>query len=205
VIYNETKSASKNIVCGVPQEMKLACVIPLYKSNDPMVFSNYRPVSVLPLFSKILERLMYTRLLSFIKKYNLLYLYQFGFRTEHSPELALLCLIDKVSTALEKGDYVLGLFLDFSKAFDTVNHEILFVKLEDMGIRGTPLNWFKSYLSDRKQYVIYNETKSASKNIVCGVPQVCFFYTLMISQKFLKCYSCFFLLMTPICLCLEKM
>ena len=136
-----------------------------------MVFSNYRPVSVLPLFSKILEHLMYTKLLTFINKNKLLYSYQFGFRRGHSPDLALICLVDRISNALENGEYVFGLFLDFSKAFDTVNHDILFTKLECLGIRDTPLQWFKSYLSDREQYVIYNETCSSYKTISCGVPQ----------------------------------
>ena len=161
-----------SITQGVfPKELKLAKVIPLYKASDPMVFSNYRPVSVLPLFSKILEHLMYTRLLSFINKHKLLYSYQFGFRRGHSPDLALICLVDRISNALENGEYVLGLFLDFSKAFDTVNHDILFNKLECLGIRDTPLQWFKSYLSDREQYVVYNETCSSYKTISCGVPQ----------------------------------
>ena len=112
----------------VPIEMKLAKVTPLLKTDDPMIFSNYRPVSVLPAFSKILERLMYNRLLSFINKFSLLHPYQFGFRNNHSPELALLYLVDKISNALDNGECVLGLFLDFSKAFDTVNHDILLTK-----------------------------------------------------------------------------
>ena len=161
-----------SITQGVfPHELKVAKVIPLFKSNDPMVFSNYRPVSVLPLFSKIFERLMYNRLLSFVNKCKLLYEYQFGFRCGHSPELALTCLVDKISNALENGEYVLGLFLDFSKAFDTVNHDILFEKLEYLGIRGIPLMWCKSFLSDREQYVVYNDTSSSRKKVTCGVPQ----------------------------------
>ena len=136
-----------------------------------MVFSNYRPVSVLPLYSKIFERLMYNRLLSFVNKCKLLYEYQFGFRCGHSPELALTCLVDKISNALENGEYVLGLFLDCSKAFDTVNHDILFEKLEYLGIRGIPLMWCKSFLSDREQYVVYNDTSSSRKKVTCGVPQ----------------------------------
>ena len=154
-----------------PKQLKLAKVIPLFKSGDPMTFSNYRPVSVLPLFSKILENLMFTRLLSFINKYRLLYSNQFGFRRGHSPDLALICLVDKISNALENGEYVLGLFLDFSKAFDTVNHDILFTKLEYLGIRDISLQWFKSYLSDREQYVVYNECNSTRQLITCGVPQ----------------------------------
>ena len=152
-------------------EMKLAKMIPLFKANDPMSFSNYRPVSVLPLFSKVLERLMYNRLLSFINKHKLLYSYQFGYRCNHSPELALLCLVDKISNSLENEYFVLGLFLDFSKAFDTVNHDILFTKLEYLGMRGIPLVWLKSYLSNRKQYVVYNDVSPSHKMITCGVPQ----------------------------------
>ena len=161
-----------SITQGVfPHELKVAKVIPLFKSNDPIAFSNYRPVSVLPLFSKIFERLMYNRLLSCVNKCKLLYEYQIGFRCGHSPELALTCLVDKISNALENGEYVLGLFLDFSKAFDTVNHDILFEKLEYLGIRGIPLMWCKSFLSDREQYVVYNDTSSSRKKVTCGVPQ----------------------------------
>ena len=155
----------------VPTELKIAKVIPLFKSGDPTKFSNYRPVSVLPVFSKVIERLMYTRLLSFINKNKLLYKFQFGFRADHSPQLALVYLIDKISNALENGEYVLGVFLDFSKAFDTVNHSILFDKLNHYGIRGNALQWFRSYLSCRKQFVVYEGCESAHKFITCGVPQ----------------------------------
>ena len=114
---------------------------------------------------------MYARLLSFINNNNILFKFQFGFREGHSPELALIYLVDKLSEALEDGDYVLGVFLDFSKAFDTVNHDILFQKLEVYGIRGIALNWFRSYLDSRVQYVEYDGEKSDYKNISCGVPQ----------------------------------
>ena len=114
---------------------------------------------------------MYSRLLSFINRHNLLYKYQFGFRSDHSPNLALIILVDKISQALECGEYVLGLFLDFSKAFDTVNHEILFKKLEYCGIRGIALKWFKSYLNEHYQYVNYNDMSSNREKNVCGVPQ----------------------------------
>ena len=161
-----------SIVNGIfPSEMKIAKVIPLFKSGDKMSMSNYRPVSVFPLFSKILERLMYSRLLSFINENKLLYKFQFGFRESHSPNLAIIFLVDKISCALEEGDYVLGLFLDFSKAFDTVNHDILFEKLEFYGIRGTALNWFRSYLDMREQYVVFDGVKSTCNYISCGVPQ----------------------------------
>ena len=196
-----------SVMYGVfPSELKLAKVILLYKANDPMKVSNYRPVSVLPVFSKILERIMDNQLLSFINKHKLLYAYQFGFRINHAPELALLCLVDKVSDALENGEYVLGLFLDFSKAFDTVNHEILFAKLEFLGIRGICLQWFRNYLSNREQYVVYNDAVSSRQHITCGVPRgyilgPCYFcYTSMIWPMHQMSYIHSYLLMTLICL-----
>ena len=161
-----------SLMTGVfPQELKVARVIPIFKSGESDLFSNYRPVSVLPIFSKILERLMYNRMLSFINKHDILYKMQFGFRSQHSPNLALIILVDKISQALENGDFVLGLFLDFSKAFDTVNHSILFKKLEFYGFRGQSLAWFKSYLTNRTQYVEYDNVSSCYENITCGVPQ----------------------------------
>ena len=155
----------------VPLELKVARVIPLFKADDPEKFSNYRPVSILPIFSKILEKLMYKRLLNFVMSHNILFDYQFGFREGYSTNLAMSYLIDSLVTSLNQQNCVLGLFLDFSKAFDTVNHEILFRKLEHYGIRGKALDWIKSYLSDRYQYVEYNGTKSSKLLIRCGVPQ----------------------------------
>ena len=154
-----------------PSEMKIARVIPLLKTGDPMVLTNYRPVFVLPVFSKVLERLMYNRLTSFVNKYKLLYSYQFGFRERYSTSLAMIYLVDRISQALDDGDYVLGLYLDFTKAFDTVNHQILLQKLEHYGIRGIGLEWFGSYLSHREQYVDFDGTKSKTNRVKCGVPQ----------------------------------
>ena len=153
-----------------PDELKIARVIPLYKNDDPMIFSNYRPVSILTAISKIYEKIMYNRLVSFLSKWKLLYQYQFGFRQHHSTYMALTILMDKLISALKEGKFVLGLFLDFSKAFDTINH-ILFDKLDLLGIRGTTLCLFKSYLTNRYQYVEYNNEKSSKRKIVCGVPQ----------------------------------
>ena len=121
--------------------------------------------------SKVLERLMYNRLLAHINANNLLYKFQFGFRNKHSPNLAMIYLIDKISNALQKGDLVLGLFLDFSKAFDTVDHDILLDKLEFYGIRGCAHDWFKSYLTNRKQFVEFDSHTSSLLSITCGVPQ----------------------------------
>ena len=154
-----------------PNSMKIAKVIPLYKSGDSMKVSNYRPVSILPLFSKILERLMYNRLMSFIIKHKILYKYQFGFRKNHSANMALILLIDKIASAIEKGEFVLGVFLDFQKAFDTVNHTILLQKLNKYGIRGTAYLWLEDYLKQREQFVSFINKDSNKATIRCGVPQ----------------------------------
>ena len=102
---------------------------------------------------------MYDMLISFCIAQNLLYKYQFGFRKCHSSIMTLLTLIDFITEALEKGDYVIGLFLDFSKAFDTVNHQILFDKLGCFGISGVAHDWICDYLTDRQQFVMYEGHK----------------------------------------------
>ena len=154
-----------------PDELKKANVIPLFKSGDPMTFSNYRPVSLLPVLSKVFEKVMYARLLDFLKEHKLLFKYQFGFREHHSTYMALMVLMDKLIKSLENGEYVVGVFLDFSKAFDTVDHAILLMKLSHYGVRGPALEWFVSYLRNRTQYVTYNGHSSEVKRITCGVPQ----------------------------------
>ena len=128
-------------------------------------------VSVLTFFSKILERLMYIRLISFVNKQKILYDFQFGFRKGHSTNQALLILVDKILNAIDNGNLVIGLFIDLCKAFDTVNHEILFEKLTKYGIRNTALQWFKSYLQNRKQFICYQNIESLYSNISCGVPK----------------------------------
>ena len=136
-----------------------------------MFLNNYRPVSVLPVFSKILERLIYNRLLSFINKHNILYKYQFGFRKGHSTNMALILLVDKIMSAVDNGDFVIGVFLDLSKAFDTVNHQILLSKLYKYGVRGIAHNWFENYLLSRSQCVYYTDHVLTERQITCGVPQ----------------------------------
>ena len=167
-----THSVNLSLSQGIfPQELKTAKVIPLYKSGDKKLMNNFRPVSVLPVFSKIYERLMYNRLIAFINKHNILYKYQFGFRQNHGTNTALICLMDRIIKSIDSGDIVLGIFLDFSKAFDTVNHKILINKMYKYGARGTAIEWFKSYLTNRKQYVCFNNINSSKLNVGCGIPQ----------------------------------
>ena len=154
-----------------PELLKIANVVPLFKSGDSMLFNNYRPVSLLSVLSKVFEKVMYSRLSEFLKSHELLYKHQFGFQKDHSAYMALMVLVDKLTKSLENGDHVVGVYLDFSKAFDTVNHRILLKKLEHYGIRGPALLWFESYLSGRKQFVTYDNVSSSHSYITCGVPQ----------------------------------
>ena len=151
-----------------PDEMKIARVLPLYKSDDPMIANHYTPVSILPAFFKIFEQTMYIRLLNFLMKHKLLYEYQFGFRQNHSVYMSLIILVDKILTSLNNGDYTIGLFLVF---FNIINHDILIDKLEMYGIRGTAKRWIESYITDRYEFVEYDWESSSKKKIISGVPQ----------------------------------
>ena len=104
----------------VPDEMKIARVIPIFKSDDQSLFTNYRPVSVLPGFSKFLERVIYKHLIQYLTSFNILCSNEYGFRKNHFTAFALIDLLDKISTAFDRGEFAIGIFLDLSKAFDTV-------------------------------------------------------------------------------------
>ena len=154
-----------------PDYLKIAKVIPVFKSSDPTQFGNYRPVSVLPVVSKIFERVIQQRLLSFFQRKGSILSSQYGFRKGHSTYMAIMDMVENIRTAWENGEHCLGLFIDFKKAFDTVDHHILVDKLEHLGIRGTPLDLVRSYLKNRNQYVVFNGTESSRRNISVGVPQ----------------------------------
>ena len=155
-----------------PDRMKIAKVKPLFKSDEREIVSNYRPISILPVFSKLLERIMYNRIYSHVQANQLLYNKQFGFQKECSTEYTILQLTKEILDSFEANQFTLGVFVDLSKAFDTVNHKILLTKLTYFGIEGTYLKWFKSYLENRKQFVNYdNNKKSNVLSINCGVPQ----------------------------------
>ena len=154
-----------------PDSLKIAKVIPIHKKKEKFYPGNYRPISLLSIFSKVFEKTMYKRLYSFLNKYKLLYELQFGFRRGHSTTLALIDITDKIREALDKGSYVLGIYLDLQKAFDTVDHDILCKKLEHYGVRGIANLWFRSYLKDRKQFVSLSGQNSDHKSVSIGVPQ----------------------------------
>ena len=148
VIFNESFSS------GVfPDELKYAKVTPLHKGKSKLEVNNYRPISVLPIFDKILEKIMYKRLINFLEKHKVLSSCQYGFRQNCSTSLALHDLISKITKSLESEELSCVIFLDFAKAFDTVNHDILLSKLKHYGVRGIPLKWFTSYLNNRMQSV----------------------------------------------------
>src|ERR1700733_7535395 len=155
----------------VPQALKLAKVVPIYKKGDKESTANYRPISILPYFSKYFEKLMYNRLYNYVNSLNIIFHSQHGFQSGHSPYMALLSMQDMISNAIDRNEYSVGVFFDLSKAFDTVDHKILSKKLERYGIRGTPLKWFTSYLTNRSQRVLCNEMLSEEGLIDFGVPQ----------------------------------
>ena len=165
-----------SIVEGIfPDGLKIAKVTPIYKadkSSNISNISNYRPISALPCFSKMLERIIYKRLQKYLKDQNVLYNKQFSFRTGHSTEHAIAQFVDQIYEAFEKNEYTLGVFIDLSKAFDTVDHSILLKKLELYGITDRNCAWIKSYLSNRLQYIQIDENSRTEFCVLkCGVPQ----------------------------------
>jgi len=166
------KIFNQSFVTGIfPDKLKHARVTPIFKSDDKLLVNNYRPVSVLPVFSKMLEKLMHNRLTGFINKHKILCENQYGFREEHSTNTAILDMVDQISQKMEQKHYSIGVFLDLSKAFDTIDHQILLEKLNIYGIRGVALEWISNYLSGRSQCVSIGDVKSSCLPVVCGVPQ----------------------------------
>ena len=158
-IYNQS------IVQGiVPNILKVSRITPIFKSGDATDPANYRPIAVLSPFTKILEKIVNDQLISFLS-------YQFGFREDHSTELAILEITDILKTSIDNNLITCRVFLDFSKAFDTVNHEVPLRKLHKYGVRGKTLHWFTSYLTNRTQYVKLGNAESEFLQIVCGVPR----------------------------------
>ena len=154
-----------------PSKLKLAHALPIFKKGSRLLVSNYRPISLLSNLNKILEKIMHKRIYAFLEKYEILYELQFGFRAGYSTTHALIHMTEAIRSALDSGSVTCGIFVDFQKAFDTVNHDILLKKLEHYGFRGVINNWFRSYLTDREQKVVINGFESESKILLHGVPQ----------------------------------
>ena len=154
-----------------PAQLQIARVIPVYKKGNKSSHNNYRPISILPSFSKIFEKVVVARLLDYITKCSLISDVQYGFRPTYSTELALYQLCHDIHSAIDSKRYQISVFCDLSKAFDSLSHKILLEKLEIYGIRGAALRWFYSYLSLRKQYTVYNGCKSSLTSVSYGVPQ----------------------------------
>ena len=139
--------------------------------GDPRQVNNYRPISLLSNINKIFEKLVYSRLYSFLELHECIFELQFGFRSKHSTNHALTSLTETIRDALDNSNFACGIFVDFQKAFDTVDHSILLKKLEHYGVRGRANDWFKSYLTNRLQYVSVNGFHSKNEVMKFGVPQ----------------------------------
>ena len=172
IAYPLTHIFNCSLTSGIVlDKLKIARVVPIYKSGKTNIFSNYRPISVLPFFSKILERIVHKRLYNFISRFDLLHKSQFGFRPGRSSYMAILEAYNKITSSIDSKNNVIGIFLDLSKAFDTINHDILLSKLSHYGVRGSAFEWFKSYLSGRTQFTSFNNHDSTSHDIIRGIPQ----------------------------------
>ena len=154
-----------------PDNLKIAKVIPIFRKDDPSLCNNYRPISLLPAISKIFEKVIFKQLYDYFTDNNLFYQHQYGFRSGHSTEMAVLETIDRISAEMDNYKTPLNIYLDLSKAFDTINHSILLEKLNYYGVSGMANILIKSYLTSRKQYVNFQEAKSALLEITTGIPQ----------------------------------
>ena len=154
-----------------PDKLKIARVFPVYKKGELTMPDNYRSISLLTSISKLFEKVVFNQLYEYFKKYKLFFSSQYGFREGHSTEYASLELIDRIMKDLENKNMSIAIFLDLSKAFDTLDHNILLYKLKYYGVVNTELKWFSSYLKNRSQYVEFNNTKSNTLNISTCVPQ----------------------------------
>jgi retron-type reverse transcriptase len=171
-VHPLTKIINQCLQTGIfPDTLKIAKVIPIHKKDDTTNLNNYRPISLLPAISKIFEKVMHKQLHSYFSQNNLFYEAQYGFRPKFSTELAALQLIDQITRDMDSNEVPLCIFLDLSKAFDTINHDILLTKLQHYGVIDEALNLLRSYLQNRKQFVQINDTLSEHLPITTGVPQ----------------------------------
>ena len=154
-----------------PDRFKTARVVPISKGGDSTDVSNYRPISLLSNYSKIFERIVHSQLIGYFESKDIFFSHQYGFRSNKSTLQAILHMLQEIYNTLDDGNLYFSMFLDLKKAFDCVSHEVLLTKLYHYGIRGTPHDWLRSYLTDRKQFVSLDDCNSNLSNISCGVPQ----------------------------------
>ena len=163
---------NQSLLQGIfPETFKVSKVTPIDKGGEEMDPFNYRPISTLSALSQIFEKLICKQLVNYLEKHEILYKFQFGFRKGYSTSQAIAEIADNLRNAIDNNLYSCGMFLDFSKAFDTVNHTILLKKMERYGIRGVSLQFFANYLANRQQYVQMGNTASAEQTMTCGIPQ----------------------------------
>ena len=155
----------------IPDTLKIAKVLPIFKSGDPEKLENYRPISILPAFSKLYEKVVYNLICKYLTNHNILYNNQFGFRRNHSTYMALIQLVNNITSAMDNRESTAGVFLDLSKAFDSIDHHILLNKIVHYVTRGHSFNWVSSYLTNRKQVVQFTSACYQPEPIVCGIPQ----------------------------------
>ena len=161
-----------SVMTGVfPSVLKTAKVVSVFKKDSKLDYSNYCPILLLSNIEKVLEKLMYTRLYTFFNNNNIIYNLQFGFRQQYSTSHAIINITENMRKALDDGNIGCGVFVNLEKAFDTVDHQILLAKLNHYGIHGVSNGLFKSYLSNRNQYVSINGFDSGLTTINCGIPQ----------------------------------
>ena len=154
-----------------PDSLKIARVKALFKKGNSLNPTNYRPISLLPAFSKVLEKIFLAQLLEHFDGNNLFFESQYGFRKKHSTELAIAELTDKVYSAMDRNEIPYSIFIDLSKAFDSLDHGILLEKLKYYGISGKSIELLSSYLTNRFQYTFFENEKSELSAISSGVPQ----------------------------------
>ena len=157
--------------------LKIAKVCPVFKKGDTNLRENYRPISLLSNISKLFERAMHTRLYSFFDDFELFYELQYGFRKKYSTDHAILSITEEIRQNIDNGKFTCGVFVDLEKAFDTVNHKILLAKLEHYGVRSVANNWFRSYLTNRKQMVDLGNGASTFQSTPLYVSNVSKFIT----------------------------
>ena len=153
-----------------PDKLNKGRVISLFQEGNPKISSNYRPISLLPAFSKIIDKLMHRRLYRFLEVHRVLYSLKFGFQENHSVDYALVSLTEAVRNTLDNKRFLCRLFIELQKTFDMVNHAILLSKLEHYGVRGCALEWSRPYLSDKSQYDSLNRSNSKFLSVTNVVP-----------------------------------